>query len=125
MKKRLLIVDDSKLMHAQMRQMLANSDFEIVGCVSSGEQALQLLQTAQADLVSLDVILPGIDGMDTAKLILEHWPSVRIVFVTYMAYDETMRDAKQIGASEVIYKPFDQESLLAAYTRALDGPQIP
>lgn len=110
--KRLMIVDDSRFVFEEMKFMLAESDYEVVGYSKSGEEALELYGEILPDIVTMDIILPGIDGLDTSKMILEKWPDAKIVVVSSLAYDETMESAELIGAKHFLFKPFEKDQLL-------------
>lgn len=117
MSKRLLIVDDSVFIWEEMKNILKGTDFLVVGCAKTGEEALTMYETLQPDVVTLDIILPGMDGIDTAKLLLKKWPDAKIIIVSSLAYDETMNEAKDAGASDFVFKPFDSRQILEVLTR--------
>lgn len=111
MKKKLLIVDDSIFVFEEMKYMLADSDFEIAGYAKNGDEALKMYESIQPDIVTLDIIMPGIDGLDTAKLILQKWKDAKIIMISSLAYDETMEQAKSIGVSGFLFKPIGEKEL--------------
>lgn len=119
MNKRLLIVDDSIFVFEEMKYMLRDSDFEIVGFAKSGEDAIELYEKIKPDIVTLDIIMPGMDGLDTAKILLKRWPDAKIVMVSSLAYDETMEQAKNIGALDFIFKPIEKDFVLEVLNRAI------
>ena len=108
---RLMIVDDSVFIYEEMKHMLANSEFEIVGYAKSGEDAIELYEKILPDVVTMDIIMPGLDGLETAKQILARWPEARIIMVSSLAYDETMEDAKKIGAIDFLFKPIEESQI--------------
>lgn len=114
MGKRLMVVDDSRVVELQMKKMLENSDYEIVSYCQDGESAIEQYSEVLPDLVTMDIIMPGMDGLETARAILEDHPDARIIMVSSLAYDDTIEEAKSIGAKTFIYKPFDKDQLLSA-----------
>lgn len=118
MSKKLLVVDDSVFIWREMKVLLEGTDYEIVSYAKSGEEGLSNYETCRPDLVTLDIILPGLDGIDTAKAMLARWPDAKIVIVSSLAYDDMVDQAKEAGVFEFIFKPFEKESLLAALDRA-------
>lgn len=120
MSKKVLVVDDSVFMLGEMKHIIMDTDFEIVGYARSGEEAIAMYGETKPDVVTLDIILPGIDGLDTARLILEQWPDANIIMVSSLAYDETMKQAKEIGARDFIFKPFEKQQMLDVLTRATE-----
>ena len=121
MAKRVMVVDDSRVQEVQIRKMLEGTDYEVVCYCRSGEEALAMYDGVKPDVVTMDIIMPGMDGLETAQAILEEYPEAKIVMVSSLAYDDTFDEANDIGAKGFIVKPFDQERLLAALDQALSG----
>ena len=88
MSKKLMIVDDSRVVYASMSKMLENSGWEIAQFCRSGEEALKTYPDIQPDVVTMDIVMPGMDGLETARRLLEKWPAAKILFVSSLAYDE-------------------------------------
>jgi two-component system, NarL family, invasion response regulator UvrY len=86
---RVLVVDDQKLFRRAVAALVPSVDaFELVGEAESGEQAVEIATSLQPELVLMDVRLPGIDGAEATRRILEELPDARIVLVsTYEAHD--------------------------------------
>lgn len=120
MPKKVLVVDDSIFIQEEMKQILQGSDFEVAGYAKTGEEALAIYETLRPDVVTMDIILPGMDGIDTARCILERWPGARVVMVSSLAYDETFDQACRIGAAGFIFKPFEPEQILSALQKAME-----
>lgn len=118
MAKRVMVVDDSRVIHLQMQQLLKDSDYEVAACCRDGESAVRLYDEIRPDVVTMDIIMPGMDGLETARAILEDHPEAKIVMVSSLAYDDTIREARQLGAADFIYKPFERETLIAALEKA-------
>ncbi len=114
MGKKVMIVDDSRVVELQMEKMLENSDYEVVSFCQDGETAIEQYSEVLPDLVTMDIIMPGMDGLETARAILEDHPDARIIMVSSLAYDDTIEEAKSIGTKTFIYKPFDRDQLLSA-----------
>ena len=108
----IMVVDDSRIVHAEMRKMLEGSEFKIVGCCRSGEEAIERYEELKPDLITLDVIMPGMDGIETCRKVKERWPDAQIFVVSSMAYDEIINNAVAAGAKGFLFKPFTKESLL-------------
>lgn len=112
MAKKLLVVDDSRFIFEEIKHDLKDSDYEIAGYAKDGKEALQLYEELSPDLVTLDIILPHIEGTEVAKILLERWPNAKILIVSSLAYDETIDEARQAGVEHVLFKPFTKEGLL-------------
>lgn len=114
MGKRIMIVDDSRVVELQMKKMLENTDYEVVAYCQDGETAIEQYGKVLPDLVTMDIIMPGMDGLESARAILEEHPDAKIAMVSSLAYDDTIDEAKSIGTKTFIYKPFDRAQLLSA-----------
>lgn len=114
MQKKLMIVDDSIFIWQEMKYMLADSGFDIVGCAKTGEEAVALYKKVCPDIVTMDIILPGEDGIETTKKLLQEFPEAKVVMVSSLAYDTTIEDAHKIGAFGFVFKPFERQQLLDA-----------
>ena len=118
MKIEVMIVDDSRVVYAEMKKMLADTDFEIVGFCRSGEEALDTYGSLNPRVVTMDIVMPGMDGLDAAEEMLKRWPDARIVMVSSLAYGDTTSRAKELGTKGFIFKPFDRDALINALTEA-------
>ena len=119
MSRRIMIVDDSRLVRVQLEDVLKGTDYEVAAYCRSGEEAIEQYSTVKPDLVTMDIIMQGMDGLDAAEVILKHDPNARIVMVSSLAYDDTFERAKAIGAKGFVDKPFNQEQLLQVFEQAL------
>ena len=119
MSKRLMVVDDSRLVRAQLEDVLAGTDYQIAAYCRSGEDAIKQYAEVAPDLVTMDIIMQGMDGLDAAEIILKEHPDARIVMVSSLAYGDTFERAKSIGARGFVDKPFHQEQLLRVFEQAL------
>ena len=117
MPKKILVVDDSRIAQLQLQKILADSDYEVVGCCQSGEEALELYDKLSPDLVTMDILMPGMDGLEAARLLLQKDPNAHVLMVSSLAYDDTIDEAVRIGAAGFVYKPFDGEQLFAALNK--------
>lgn len=112
MTKRIMVVDDSRMIFLQMKNMLEGTDYEAAAYCRDGEEAVAQYDQVAPDLVTMDIIMPGMDGLETAQAILEEHPEAKIIMVSSLAYDDTFEEAKAIGAKGFIDKPFKKERLL-------------
>lgn len=119
MKKRVMVVDDSRVMELQIRRLLEGSKFEVAAYCENGEEAISRYGEVQPDIVTMDIIMPGIDGLEAAQVILEEHPEARVVMVSSLVCEDTIQDAESIGAKTFLYKPIQKEGLLKALEEAL------
>ena len=119
MSKRIMVVDDSRLVRVQLEDVLAGTDYQIAAFCRSGEDAIKQYAEVNPDLVTMDIIMQGMDGLDAAEIILKNHPDARIVMISSLAYGDTFERAKSIGAKGFVDKPFHQEQLLKVFEQAL------
>jgi DNA-binding NarL/FixJ family response regulator len=117
---RLLIVDDQPRARQSLKALLATwSEVEEVREASNGQQAIQLVEESQADVVLMDVLMPEMDGLQATRLIKSRWPQVHVILLTM--YGEYLDDAVVAGADGFFIKGEPPERLqqqLAAIQRA-------
>lgn len=119
MSKRIMVVDDSRLVRVQLEDVLKGTDYQIAAYCRSGEEAIEQYPVVQPDLVTMDIIMRGMDGLDAAEIILKNDPNARIVMVSSLAYGDTFDRAMAIGTRGFVEKPFHQEQLVKVFTQAL------
>lgn len=115
-----MVVDDSRMVHLQMHKLLENTEYEVAGDCKSGKEAVSKYEEIQPDIVTMDIIMPGMDGLETARTILENHPEAKIVMLSSLAYEDPVNEAKSIGAKGFIYKPFKQEDVLGILDKAME-----
>ena len=74
---------------------------------------------ALPDLITMDIIMPGMDGLETASILKAEHPEVKIIMLSSLAYNDTFKEAERIGAEAFVPKPLDPNELLAAIETAL------
>lgn len=119
MKKHVMVVDDSRVMELQMENLLKESDYDVAAYCRNGQEAIARYGEVLPDVVTMDILMPGMDGLETAQVILEEHPDAKIIMLSSLAYDDTLSEAKAIGTKGFIYKPFDKETLMAALDTAV------
>ena len=108
--KRLLVVDDVPLFRAGLTSALRGAGYEVVGEAADGEAAVALAETAQPDIVLLDVLMPGMSGIDALAKIHAVAPDAAVVLLTGSESEEDLIASVRLGARGYIVKdmPFDQ-----------------
>lgn len=118
MSKRLLIVDDAMFMRMVIRDVAVEAGWVIVGEASNGEEALALYPKVNPDLVTLDLVMPKMGGLETLKAILEMNSNAKIVIVSALDQKETLMETIRAGAIDFIVKPFERERILGVLSKA-------
>jgi len=106
--KRILVVDDSCLYQRLLSDIInSGNGLEVVGVASNGEAALNMMSDTRPDLVTLDILMPEMDGIQTLIELRKKWPSVRIVMVSSLSSDgsDAALDALALGAHDYTVKP--------------------
>jgi len=112
---RILVVDDHPVVLAGLTSMLGTqAGIEVVGTASSGEEALELLPGAQADVMLLDLRMPGMNGVDTLHAMNRAKTSTRAIILTSFETDEDIYRAVQAGAHGYLMKDAPQADMIAA-----------
>ena len=120
MSKRIMIVDDSRMLLMQLQKLLEDTEYEVAAYCQDGETAISKYEEILPDLVTMDIIMPGIDGLEAARTILESHPDAKIVMLSSLVYDDTINEAKSIGAKAFIYKPFERDQVLTTLKKVLE-----
>jgi two-component system invasion response regulator UvrY len=122
MRPRILLVDDHEIVRKGIRQLLEGPTREICGEASSGEEAIQKVQELKPDLVIMDYLMRGIDGIQTLKQIREIAPSTKVLILTM---DDAVVDrAKEAGADACVSKGSIVSELHQTIARILLGRQL-
>lgn len=119
MKKRVMVVDDSRIMELQIRKLLEDSDFEVAAYCENGEEAIARYDEVQPDVVTMDIIMPGIDGLEAAQVLMYEHDDARVIMISSLGDDDMLQEVYGIGAQGVLFKPLNREALLAALKKAL------
>lgn len=118
MNKRIMVVDDSHFILEIMKEALKQTEFEIVGYARSGEDAINSYESIKPDLITMDIILPGMDGLEAVRIIRERWPEAKVIVASSLGYEETMTEAQKVGAVGFLIKPFEPTQLRAELRKA-------
>lgn len=117
---KIVIVDDAKLIHFMVKKILTAkglNDIEYKDAFN-GNEAVEIIDDFQADLILLDVVMPEKDGIETLKALKEKQPDLKVIMVSSMGTEEKVAEALDLGATAFIQKPFDEDELYAYVTGA-------
>ena len=124
MSKRVLIVDDALFMRTMLRDIFASTDWQIVAEAESGKQAIEEYKVHRPDLVTMDIVMPEMGGIDALKQILSDDPGALIVVCSALGQKNLILDAVNAGAKDFIVKPFKRSQVLEVVERVTAEPRI-
>jgi DNA-binding NtrC family response regulator len=116
--RKVLVVDDEEIVRLSHMRTLAGQNCS-VEAARGGEEALEKMQQAPADVVLLDLRMPGMDGLAALKAIKEKWPATEVVIITGYPSVVTAREAVRLGAFDYLAKPVDPDKVLAVANEAM------
>ncbi len=119
MKNRILIVDDAKFMRKLLSKIMQEGGYEVVGEAENGSQAISLYQQLKPDLVTMDLVIPDMSGIDAIKEIIKIDPKARVVVVSAMGQQNLVSEAMRSGARDFVVKPFHPSVVLEVIGRVL------
>ena len=121
MSTKLLLVDDHALFLEGLRNLLLASGHEVAGTANNGREALVKAEELQPDVVLMDVQMPGLDGIETTRLIKAKYPAAKIVMLTVSQDYRYLFEAIKAGASGYLLKGLDKEKFLALLAGMANG----
>src|ERR671922_2279585 len=120
---RILIVDDEEVLRDVLEVVLRKEGFDAV-LAATGEEALNVLDTEEVDLVILDIMLPGISGIDTLRAIRIANPTLPVIVITAFSSIDGAIEAMKHGAFHYIPKPFKNEEVILTVNKALEQRRL-
>ena len=99
--------------------VLEKNDFEIVGEASNGAVAVEMYKKEKPDVVTMDITMPDVDGIEAVKQIKEFDPSAKIIMCSAMGQQSMVMEAIRAGAKDFIVKPFQADRVLEAIKKVL------
>ena len=111
---RLLIVDDAPFMRRSLSKLAEERGWKVVGEAANGKEAVDQYIAIKPDIVTMDITMPEMDGIEAVKAIMALDPKARIVMCTALGQQDMVVDAVRAGAKDFIVKPFKKERVFAA-----------
>jgi len=120
--KRVVVADDHTLFRYGLKAMLANAeDFKVVGEAATGEEVVEKVAQTRPDIVLMDIQMPGINGIEATRRILERDPNIGVVVVTMFEDDDSVFAAMRAGARGYVLKGADAEEVLKVVGAVAEG----
>ena len=114
---KILIVDDAMFMRKMLVGILEKNGHIIVGEASNGKEALNEYKQHHPDLVTMDITMPDVDGIQGVRLIKEYDNNANIIMCSAMGQQAMVIEAIQAGAKDFIVKPFDEDRIMSAISK--------
>ena len=119
MKHNVLVCDDAVFMRTMVGDILQQAGYDVVGEAATGTQAVEKYKELKPDLVTMDIIMPDMGGIDAVREICKLDPSAKILMCSAMGQQALVVEAIQAGAKDFVVKPFQPGRVLEAVQRVL------
>lgn len=106
-----MVVDDSLIMIRNITQILETAGFKVVASARNGKEAIRMFQEHRPDVVTMDITMPNMDGVETTKKLLEVNPKALVVMVTSHGQEQMVMDSLAAGAKAYVLKPINRVDL--------------
>lgn len=116
---KVLIVDDAAFMRMMIKDILQKNGFEVVGEASNGIEAVNLYKKEKPDVVTMDITMPDMDGIEAVKEIKAFDKDAKIIMCSAMGQQSMVMDAIKSGAKDFIVKPFQSDRVLEAIRKVV------
>jgi two-component system, chemotaxis family, chemotaxis protein CheY len=117
--RRVLIVDDVAFVRKTLAEILNGAHYQIVGEAADGAEAVEMYDRLMPDVVTMDVVMPQMSGIEATKRIIKAHKSARIVIISAMGQESLVMEAINVGARDYMLKPFSAADVLKTVERAL------
>jgi|UniRef100_A0A7V3VTI1 two-component system chemotaxis response regulator CheY len=117
MAKRILIVDDAAFMRMLLKDIITKAGYEVAGEATNGKEAVEKYRELTPDVVTMDITMPEMSGIEAAKEIMKTDPNAKIIMCSAMGQQMMVVEAIQAGAKDFIVKPFQQGRVVEALSK--------
>jgi len=117
--KKILVVDDAAFMRLMLKGILSKNGYEIVGEAENGQEAVEKYRSLSPDLVTMDITMPIMEGVEAVRHIKKLDPNAKIIMCSAMGQQTMVVESLQAGAKDFIVKPFQEERVLESIRKTL------
>ncbi|MCR9145015.1 MAG: response regulator [bacterium] len=114
---KIMIVDDSEIIRKAIRNMLAGEGRDFVGEAGDGVRALEVFKDTKPEIVTMDITMPDMDGLECIRQMMAINPTVKILVVSAVSLESVALEALELGARSFLRKPFSRDQLAAAFEK--------
>ncbi len=114
-----LVCDDALFMRTMVKDILAQAGFTVIGEAENGMRAVEQYAALKPDLVTMDIIMPEMGGIEAVRQIIQADPQARILMCSAMGQQALVAEAIAAGAKDFVVKPFQPSRVLEAVQRVL------
>jgi two-component system chemotaxis response regulator CheY len=105
------------IMRLRIREIATQAGWEVVGEAADGNQAIEMFRRLKPDLVTMDIVMPSMDGVDALRAIREDAPNARVCMVSALNQREKLAECIRLGAIDFVVKPFDKSQLFSLFEK--------
>ncbi len=116
---RVLVCDDAIFMRTMISDILSGAGYDVVGEAETGVQAIERYRDLKPDLVTMDIVMPDMGGIDAVREIIKQDPDAKVLMCSAMGQQALVVEAIQAGAKDFVVKPFQPSRVLEAVQRVL------
>ncbi|NLZ49055.1 MAG: response regulator [Clostridiales bacterium] len=116
---RVLIVDDAAFMRMMIKDILEKNGYEVIGEANNGVKAVEMYKKEKPDVVTMDITMPDMDGIEAVRQIKAFDASAKIIMCSAMGQQTMVMDAIRAGAKDFIVKPFQADRVLEAIKKVV------
>ena len=120
MSQTVLVCDDAVFIRTVISSILSRAGYEVIGQAETGAQAVERFKELDPDLVTMDIVMPDMGGIDAVREIIKISPGAKILMCSAMGQHSLVTDAIQAGAKDFVVKPFQPARVLEAVERVLE-----
>jgi two-component system chemotaxis response regulator CheY len=110
--RKVLVVDDAAFMRMAIRNILVKHDFEVIGEAENGKAALDKYKELKPDIVTMDITMPEMTGLQALKAIIDFDPAAKVIMVSAMGQEQMIIEAVMNGAKSFVVKPFKEDHVV-------------
>ena len=118
-----LIVDDALFMRMMIKDILRKDGFVIAGEAENGVEAVEKYADLKPDLVTMDIVMPEMDGIEAVRNIIKMDPGAKVLMCSAMGQQPLVVESLEAGARDFIIKPFQPAKVVEAVRKALHGEE--